>query len=131
MGIDAKVNKSGLKSLQNRLKTADTIVRKAAFDVEANAKMAIQTGTKTGRVYAKKGTARHQASASGEAPATDTGALVNSIHATRESEAEWQVAASAEYAIPLELARNRPFLLPALMAVKASFIAAVQKLFED
>jgi len=48
-------------------------------------KTAIQRGSKTGVVYKKtKPNRTHQASAPGEAPATDTGALVSSVYFTRD-----------------------------------------------
>lgn len=44
--------------------------------VEARAVDLIMNGPKTGRIYTRRGV-RHQASAPGEAPASDTGTLVN------------------------------------------------------
>jgi HK97 gp10 family phage protein len=71
---------------------------------------------KSGRMYGK-----HQASAPGEAPAIDTGALLNSINteltAATPTKAEGQVATNQVYAPPLEFGTSRmaarPFMRPA------------------
>ena len=73
----------------------------------------VQQPPKTGRFYG-----RHQASAPGEAPATDTGALVGSIVAEPQPENMSAVlVARMPYAVHLEFGtRNmaaRPFLAPA------------------
>lgn len=99
---------------------------KAAHDVEARAKVAIQTGAKTGRMYG-----RHQASAPGEAPATDTGHLVNSIHVDAgPGELAAEVVVGAEYGAYLEFGTTdmapRPFLGPAVEAARPGFVAAVE-----
>lgn len=60
------------------------------YVIQAGMKRRIMQGGKTGRIY-KRGNRQHQASAPGEPPATDYGALVNSIE-TRISES------SADYA---------------------------------
>jgi hypothetical protein len=103
-------------------------VRQSAAEVEARAKIAIQIGPKSGRVY-KRGRRIHQASAPGEAPATDTGNLVNSIQARPRGQFTAEVAAGAEYAEKLELGgarvAPRPFLSPALEAERERFAARV------
>ena len=63
-------------------KLADQICNKAAKNIETRAKIKIQSPPKTGRIY-RHGNVEHQASAPGEAPATDTGNLVNSIASDR------------------------------------------------
>lgn len=95
-------------------------VNDTAFATEADAKQRIQTGTKSGRTY-RRGKGLHQASAAGEAPATDTGALVNSISTAPDLPnliAEVRVA--AEYGLALETGTRkmaaRPFLTPAIEA---------------
>lgn len=117
------------------------VVKKATFDVEATAKTAIKTGPKTGRVYGrvaqkgsrnakgrfrKAGRYSHQASAPGEAPASDTGFLANSIFSVFSGDKmEGEVIAGIEYAEYLEEDMNRPFLRPALESVEPGFKAAV------
>jgi len=51
----------------------------SAKKIEGDAKKSILTGQKSGRVYVR-GNVSHQSSAPGEAPASDTGRLVNSIN---------------------------------------------------
>ena len=115
-------------------------VIKAAFDLEAHAKNAIQTGAKSGKTYkhkTQKGTViEHRASAPGEAPATDFGVLVGSISTVPSSdptEAEAYVIVAAEYGAALELGREdgsiaaRPFLRPAADRVERSFPQQVGK----
>lgn len=105
-------------------------LRKALFasakHVEGEAKRAIAAGGKSGRVYKRRGVS-HRASAPGEAPATDTGRLVNSVIAyPAAAELESTVVAgrgTVQYAAMLEFGtRNmaaRPFLFPALERSKA------------
>lgn len=88
--------------------------------VMSRAKWLLQKGPKTGRIY-KRGSIVHQASAEGEAPATDTGELASSInYDTNEGEISVDISADAEYAAALEFGspkRNlgkRPFLTRAL-----------------
>jgi HK97 gp10 family phage protein len=50
----------------------------AAQKVERSAKDSIRSGSKTGRIYTRR-TVSHRASAPGEAPASNTGRLINSI----------------------------------------------------
>lgn len=124
-------------------------VRKALLDIEGSAKDAIQSGPKTGRIYgaetevsfatkggaevsftAYKGKAGHQASAPGEAPATDTGHLANTIGIVMKAPTSGEVVAPAEYAAPLEFGTDdgriapRPFIGPAVEDAEPGFIAA-------
>lgn len=68
-------------------KAAGEAVLKTALDVDREIKRRIQTGPKSGRLYVRKSgrnRGTHRASAPGQAPATDTGALVQSIRFRRE-----------------------------------------------
>ena len=127
--VEVKFTDNSDKFLR-RLDTAEAIVKKFAFDVEGNAKVAIMSGPKSGRRYGK-----HTASAPGQAPATDTGNLVNSIQAKKESRFVWSVGVGAKYGKALELGTRRmaprPFLLPALMKVEKSFRQAIEVIFRD
>lgn len=84
------------------------------------AKARIQGGSKSGRVYEKYGPRRtHRSSAPGEAPATDTGGLVNSgFHEVDEGALEVNIGFAKLYAGFLEfgtrIMAKRPFLLPTL-----------------
>ncbi|MBC8137077.1 MAG: hypothetical protein H8F28_14450 [Fibrella sp.] len=127
-------------SLMPRL---SAVVRATTFEIEAHAKAAIQTGTKSGRVYtriAKKGSRNskgrflkagrrisHQASAPGEAPATDTGNLASSIQGSMDTPGglSGTVNVGAEYGAILE--PERPFMAPAAEAVKPGFDSATAR----
>jgi HK97 gp10 family phage protein len=98
-------------------------INKAVFlsgkKVEGDAKRSILSGQKSGRIYTRR-TVAHQASAPGEAPASDTGRLVNSINTERSGPGEAKVIAGrgiARYAALLEfgtrLMAARPFFFPA------------------
>ena len=68
---------------------------------------AIQSGPKTGRVYTRRGK-RHQASAPGEAPATDTGSLVGSLAIEPDPDGlGTKVVARSIYAAWLEFGTRR------------------------
>lgn len=86
------------------LRRAEQITAKAAYDIEARAKA--------------------------QAP-VDTGFLKSSIEASG-SGTDWQVDAHAAYSIFLEFgtrrAGARPFLIPALEAVRPSYLAAMRRL---
>jgi hypothetical protein len=132
----------GIKIVSNRLPNvkAATVrevgkeVRKTTLLVEGGAKTRIMTGPKTGRVYKVSKTGKsHQASAPGEAPATDTGNLVNSIQSEFEGKLKGVVNVAAEYAEVLEfgsadgkLAR-RPYLTPAAEEQREDFERNVGK----
>lgn len=78
----------------------------------------VQNPPKTGRAYRRRGI-EHQASAPGEAPASDTGRLVGSIRTSYDQEElSGTVTASTDYAAHLEYGTQkmepRPFLRPAL-----------------
>lgn len=104
-----------------------------AMLIANDAKRAVARGPKTGRVYStrfrrNRATGRifpteqrvpHQASAPGEAPATDTGKLVGSIVSGAEGPRGY-VEARSVYALYLEYGTRhmaaRPFLVPAFEA---------------
>lgn len=94
------------------------IVRGTAQNVRTHAIRSIQRGTKSGITYEKIDPKRtHRASAPGEAPATDTGRLANSIQADIEGKSA-TVFTNLEYAPWLEFGTRtiepRPFMFPAL-----------------
>lgn len=108
-------------------------VRAAALGIERAAKLSIMTGPKTGRLTRSKkpGGKPHRASAPGEAPATDTGTLVNSIQARSFSRLEWWVTVGAEYGAGLEYGRARveprPFMRPAAAKIGPLFLEACRQ----
>ena len=128
--------KSGIKNLkafQNRLekkavtnpeKHLKNLVNRAVMIVSEEAINSIRSGNKSGRTYMRGGKP-HTASAAGEAPATDTGVLINSITTkvtTKGTTVIGQIIANstnlAPYAKDLEFGttnmRPRPFMQPAL-----------------
>lgn len=112
---------------------AAQVVAKTAYSVQANAMISIATGTKSGRLY-KRGNIVHQASAPGEAPAVDTGNLINSIRARRITAMAWEVIVRAAYGSILEFGGRkmaaRPFMVPALIKERARFINAMQQIIK-
>lgn len=140
--MDFSVKIEGLDRIQNATrefqKSVDAEVRVALFAsakrVEAEAKKSIAGGQKTGRIY-KRRSVTHQASAPGEAPATDTGRLVNSITAYPAGDKlESAVVAGrglALYAFMLEFGTRfiapRPFMFPALERSKPWIVERLNK----
>ncbi len=121
----------------DRIEAATAQVRQAVADeinkavfasaqkVAAEAKKSIMDGNKSGRVY-KRRSVTHKASAPGEAPASDTGRLVNSINAYALKDGEAIAVAgrgTVKYAAMLEFGTSkiapRPFMFPALEKSKA------------
>ena len=110
---------------------ADQICNKAAKNIETRAKIKIQSPPKTGRIY-RHGKVEHQASAPGEAPATDTGNLVNSIASDRVRPMLHEVTVGAEYSSCLEYGTSRmaprPFFRPSFDEERDGFKREVDKL---
>ena len=89
----------------------------------------IMQTAKTGRLYTMRGVV-HRASAPGEAPASDTGRLVNSITTSYDDKKlSGLVAANTEYAPYLEYGtakmEERPFMRPALANMQDQFLESV------
>lgn len=114
-------------------------VRKAAMrgiirgteEIRNEAISLILNTPKTGRVYRHRGV-EHQASAPGEAPASDTGDLVNSIETRYDfNKLSGVVVATSKHAPPLEYGtRNmepRPFMRPALANKRQMAVDYVQE----
>lgn len=136
-GLDRLASKSQLVA-----KIAAEEVNKALYvsakQVEKEAKQSILSGDKTGHTYTR-GNVAHRASAPGEAPASDTGRLVNSINTeVSKSALESTVSAGSgavKYARMLEFGTTkmaaRPFLFPALEKskpfIRARFDQALSK----
>ena len=117
------------RAVDNPLDNAEDLITRATRLVNNRAIESILRDPKTGAVYGK-----HQASAAGEAPASDTGFLAGSIsyQVDRSSnEVVGTVKVSAPYAAPLEFGtRNiapRPFLQPALEQNRPR----IRKMFKD
>lgn len=133
MTLTVRVSSSRWRQIEQRLTPAavDQIVRATAFEIEGDVKRRIQGGSKTGRVYLRgRRRRRHQASAPGESPATDTGALAGSYRAKRVKAGAWRVGSSKKYAAPLELRMNRPHLRLAFKASEVRFRKRLKHLLE-
>lgn len=126
-GGGLKIQLSGILSSKNALRKMgnnvddllDKEVMLAAIDTANISRKSIQRGVKTGRTYEKYNPRRtHRASAKGEAPATDTGALVSSITQEKTGKAEAITGSRIVYSKFLEFGTQnmdeRPFLKPAL-----------------
>jgi hypothetical protein len=84
------------------------VLLESAVEIAESAKDQIQRGTpRTGRVYRKASGRLHRASAPGEYPASDTGQLVNSIHAVKVSGLAVRVGSVANHGKFLELGTSR------------------------
>ncbi|WP_020476265.1 HK97-gp10 family putative phage morphogenesis protein [Zavarzinella formosa] len=113
----------------------------SAKKIEAEAKRSIAQGGKTGRLYKRGKNVFHRASAPGEAPATDTGLLINSIRGDLDRGGlangvlQGNVTVGVDYGKMLEFGTQkiapRPFLFPAFEKSKAWIVdrlnAAVRK----
>ena len=110
----------------------DEEVESTAFEYEANVKLAIQTGPHTGRVY-KRGGVTHQASAPGQPPASDTGALSGSIYTEPDAEG-WVVGSRLAYAAYLEYGTrkmaSRPVWTPEAEKIEPEFQARLMAIVE-
>lgn len=112
--------------------TAAQAVKTTIYRIEARAKLSLG-GARHGQLYRRgiRGTILHQASAPGEAPATDTGYLANSIGARMIGRTEGEVTVTAEYAAVLELGgvhmAPRPFFVPAVRAEWPEFLRAMEQ----
>ena len=135
MQIRVEVNREGMDRLLSELRPKLAMaVRTSALSVETRAKRSIQTGSKTGRIY-RRGRKTYQASAPGEAPATDTGLLVNSIQTQAAAGAlEATVSVGARYGLSLEMGTSkmaaRPFLTPAVEAERTEFVERIKGVLE-
>lgn len=95
-----------------------------AYEGEAMLKNAMQS-EKSGRIY-ERGGSTHQASAPGEAPATDTGAYLNSIAVNPRDDGHFSLSTSAAQAVDLEYGSTRvdprPMWYPTADALNARLI---------
>ena len=98
--------------------------------IRGEAIKSIQSGGKSGVMYQKYNPRReHRASAPGQAPASDTGNLVNKIIVKQKSSDVVHVESNANYSAFLEYGTSktqpRPFMLPAFEKSKKPIIDAV------
>jgi hypothetical protein len=127
---DVKVEIKGLKEVNAALQaygkdlgnSLALIVDATALEAVTDVRKAIQGPPKTGREYAR-GVNKdkvHRASAPGEAPATDTGALVSSIYNENRGKYSRAIGSRLDYAYYLEFGTFK-------MAKRPSWIPAVER----
>ena len=103
------------------------VVNATGLELRGDIIRRIQSGPASGRVYQKYNPRRtHRASAPGEAPATDTGRLANSIQFQTETAMSVTVGSQLAYAASLEFGtstiRPRPAWRPAVEAGRDTFL---------
>ena len=129
---------SKLRKMTNETpKEAKQAISDVSFKVEGDAKYAIQTGGRTGRIY-KRGTKTHQASAGGEFPKTDTGELVSNITSEFSSmglEVTVGSRRSAPHGFMLEFGTSkmapRPWLMPTIYSNRDYINKRFEKSLKD
>lgn len=112
-------------------KEAEKAVKATAIEVRGDIVKRIQQGPATGVVYQKSSPSRtHQASAPGEAPATDTGRLASSIVFEMTGRLSATVGSDLVYAAALEFGTAtidpRPAWLPAVEAARPKFMKRLE-----
>lgn len=94
-------------------------VKATALEVISDVKKRIQRGPKSGRTYTR-GNVSHTASAPGQAPATDTGALASSPYFEQSSKLSATIGSRLAYSAYLEFGtvriKPRPSWTPAVEA---------------
>lgn len=134
-GIEIQGLDQAIKDLEaiktETLAAVKQAVLAGALMVESEAKTSIAHGSHTGHIYVD-GNISHQASAPGETPATDTGALISSIqHWVSDDGLSIAVGSNLEYSSYLEFGTMhilpRPYLQPATDLNRDAIVARIQK----
>ena len=133
--MDITGEKEVAKAIKKVSKTAKgelaKVINRGCILIASNAKKRIQKGPKSGIVYEKYRPRRtHQASAKGQAPATDLGTLVNNIEIKLEDKGltGW-IISKALYSKWLEHEPLfRPFMYPAYNEEKKEIIKDLKEL---
>ena len=107
----------------------DREIGDVAAEAEGDIVLSVQGGKKTGKVYTRGGVS-HQASAAGEAPASDTGGLAGSINHEREKNMRWSVFSRMMTSVWLEYGTEhieaRPFFRPVFAKINLTFRNRIQ-----
>lgn len=119
------------------VKEAAKAARATGEKVRSDAIKSIQRGPKTGELYSRGGgqnlSETHRASAAGEPPATDTGALVSNS-TIKQDGVEVTIAFNQEYASWLEDGtvnmEPRPFIAPAIEKNRGFMLSKLKQGFE-
>lgn len=125
-------------ALKKYARDADQEIAKAvtgtALEMIGDVKKAIQRGPKTGRVY-RRGNITHQASAPGEAPATDQGALASSVYFEQTTKLSATIGSRLAYAYYLEFGTSRiaprPSWTPAAELAQGKLTKRIEKALKD
>ena len=131
--IDVRTKYNHIPIIAAQIRPAvSQVVKKTAYDVEADVKTEMAERPKHGRLYGSHSRGMgllHQASAPGEAPAVDTGLLINSIQVENVTDLTSTVGTNVEYATPLEFGSRRiaarPVWRKVLEARRKPFIQAI------
>lgn len=122
-GLD-NISKATVEVQKEVEKQLDIALLASAARVHKEASISLTNGKKSGRIYKRGKVIIHQASAAGEAPANDTGMLLNSLSFYGfKDKLEATVTTRTKYAGMLEFGtvkmKSRPFLFPAYEKSKA------------
>ena len=136
----AKVQKAMEELVANVGKPFEQVLEGGGQEIRKEAVRSIQQDPKSGIIYQRYNPRRrHQASAKGESPASDTGFLVSQIKVKKKNKDEVVVESTAPYSAFLEFGTSemgeRPFMHPATMRAfpkiaKAVFNKVVEKVKE-
>lgn len=106
-------------------------VEDTAAELQSDIVLSIQQGAKSGRVY-KRGNVTHRASAPGQTPASDTGALIGSIYNEKVTDLTHSVGSRLAYSVSLEYGTRkmapRPYFRPAVERMRPRFKEQVEAL---
>tara|TARA_R100000655_G_scaffold83884_1_gene123491 strand:+ start:2047 stop:2496 length:450 start_codon:yes stop_codon:yes gene_type:complete len=135
-----KVQKAMDELVANVGKPFEQVLEGGGQEIRKEAVRSIQQDPKSGIIYQRYNPRRrHQASAKGESPASDTGFLVSQIKVKKKNKDEVVVESTAPYSAFLEFGTSemgeRPFMHPATMRAfpkiaKAVFNKVVEKVKE-
>tara|TARA_R100000988_G_scaffold21739_1_gene10786 strand:+ start:1816 stop:2265 length:450 start_codon:yes stop_codon:yes gene_type:complete len=135
-----KVQKAMDELVANVGKPFEQVLEGGGQEIRKEAVRSIQQDPKSGVIYQRYNPRRrHQASAKGESPASDTGFLVSQIKVKKKNKDEVIVESTAPYSAFLEFGTSemgeRPFMHPATMRAfpkiaKAVFNKVVEKVKE-
>ena len=119
---------------QDVLAGVEQAIAATAIEALTDVRKAIQGPPKTGLLY-KRGSKVHQASAPGEAPATDRGQLVSSTYYTKVDGLTFAIGSLLPYARYLEEGtqhiRRRPSWLPAAERAAPRLQKRVERVIRD
>jgi len=114
-------------------KGVSELVTAVGLEAITDVKKRIQGPPKTGAIYTR-GSISHQASAPGEAPATDTGTLVNSIFFEQTNKLQVKIGSRLDYAYYLEygtmMMKARPSWVHAVVDARKSLNANIDALIK-